>query len=94
MTLSCVNVAALPGLIETIIWQDPAGDTSTIAWSSSAVVGQTVVFTGTVTSGLPAGDSATKVTSGVSYLASVAQCLLGTPIAQTSGIVDSLLLTG
>jgi hypothetical protein len=94
LTLSCVNLTALPALTETITWQDPAGDTSTIAWSNSAVVGQTVVFTGTVTAGLHAGDTATKVTSGVSYLASVAQCLLGTPVAQTTGVVDSLVLTG
>jgi hypothetical protein len=94
LTLSCVNITALPALTETVTWQDPAGDTSTIAWSHSAVVGQTVVFTGTVTAGLHAGDTATKVTSGVSYLASVALCLLGTPIAQTTGLDDSLLLTG
>jgi hypothetical protein len=94
LTLSCVNITALPALTETVTWQDPAGDTSTIAWSSSTVVGQTVVFTGTVTAGLHVGDTATKVTSGVSYFASVVQCLLGTPISQATGVVDSLVLTG
>jgi hypothetical protein len=94
LTLSCVNITALPALTETITWHDPAGDNSTIAWSHATVVGQTVVFTGTVTAGLHAGDTATKVTSGVSYLASVAQCLLGTPVAQTNGLIDSLVLTG
>jgi len=51
------------------------------------------VFTGTVTDGRFAGDSATKVTSGISYVGSVVGCLLGTPISSTTGLIDSLVLT-
>lgn len=92
VTLSCVNLGAIPAETETITWQD--GGTSTIAWSAPVVTGQTVVFSGTVTAGRFAGDTAAKVTSGISYLAVVLPCLLGTPVSQTTGLDDSLLLTG
>jgi hypothetical protein len=92
MPLSCVNVTAGPAFTETITWNDATGGTSTISWSAPTVVGQTVVFTGTVTAGRYVGDSATKVTSGISYLGSVVQCLLGTPVSSTTGLIDSLLL--
>lgn len=91
--LSCVNVTAGPALTETITWTDATGGTSTISWSAPTVVGQTVVFTGTVTAGRYIGDSAAKVTSGISYIGSVVGCLLGTPISSTTGLIDSLLLT-
>jgi hypothetical protein len=94
LTLSCVNLTAGPAETETITWQDGAGDTSTIAWSQPVIAGQTVVFTGRVTAGLYAGDTAAKVTSGISYIGSVVECLLGTPISQTTGLIDSLVLTG
>ena len=90
-TLSCVNITALPPETEVISWNDAT--TSTIVWNQPVAAAQTVVFTGTVTAGAHAGDTATKTTSGVSYLASVVTCLLGTPIAQTTGLVDSLILT-
>jgi len=93
LTLSCVNLTAGPAETETIAWQG-SGDTSTIAWSPPVIAGQTVVFTGTITAGLHVGDTATKVTSGISYFGSVVECLLGTPITQTSGLIDSLLITG
>ena len=93
MALSCVNVTAGPPFTETITWNDATGGTSTISWSAPTVVGQTVIFTGTVTAGRYIGDSATKVTSGISYIGSVVQCLLGTPISSTTGLVDSLVLT-
>jgi hypothetical protein len=93
MPLSCVNVTAGPAFAETITWNDPTGGTSSISWSAPTVVGQTVVFTGTVTAGRYLGDSATKVTSGISYIGSVVGCLLGTPISSTTGLVDSLVLT-
>lgn len=41
-----------------------------------------------------AAAAVAKVTSGISYLESVAPRLLGTPIAQTTGLDDSLLITG
>lgn len=93
LPLSCVNVTAGPAFVETITWNDATGGTSTISWSAPTVVGQTVVFTGTVTDGRYLGDSATRVTSGVSYIGSVVQCLLGTPISSTTGLIDSLVLT-
>jgi hypothetical protein len=93
LPLSCVNVTAGPAFIETVTWNDATGGTSTISWSSPAIVGQTVVFPGTVTDGRFVGDSATKVTSGISYIGSVVACLLGTPISSTTGLVDSLVLT-
>jgi hypothetical protein len=93
LSLACVNVTAGPALTETVTWNDATGGTSTISWSSPTVVGQTVVFTGTVSDGRYVGDSATKVTSGISYVGSVAGCLLGTPISSTTGLIDSLLLT-
>jgi len=93
LALACVNVTAGPAVTETITWNDATGGTSTIAWSAPTVVGQTVVFTGTVTAGRYFGDSTTKVTSGVSYIGSVVGCLLGTPISSTTGVIDSLLLT-
>jgi peptidase E len=37
--------------------------------------------------------TAAKVTSGISYIGSVAGCLLGTPISSTTGLIDSLVLT-
>jgi hypothetical protein len=92
-TLSCVNL--LPGISpfsETITWLDGTGDTTTILWSNATAAGQTVVYTGVVTAGRHLGDTATKTTSGVSYLGSVLPCLLGTPIATTNGLVDNLLL--
>jgi hypothetical protein len=92
MPLSCVNVTAGPAFTETITWHDATGGTSAISWSAPTVVGQTVVFTGTVTTGRYVGDSATKVTSGISYVGSVVQCLLGTPVSSTTGLIDSLLL--
>ena len=91
-TLSCVNITALPSETETITWNDAT--TSTIVWNQPVAAAQTVVFTGTVTAGAHAGDTATKTTSGTSYLTSVITCLLGTPIAQTTGLVDSLVLSG
>jgi hypothetical protein len=93
MLLSCVNVTAGPAFTETITWNDATGGTSTIGWSAPTVVGQTVVFTGTVTDGRYVADSATKVTSGISYAGSVVGCLLGTPISSTTGLIDSLVLT-
>jgi hypothetical protein len=94
LSLACVSLTAGPAETETIAWQDGAGDTSTIDWSPPVIAGQTVVFTGTVTAGLFAGDTAAKVTSGISYIGSVTQCLLnGTPISQTTGLIDSLVLT-
>lgn len=93
LTLACVPVTAAPATIETLTWHDATGGTSTITWSAPTIVGQTVVFTGTVTAGRHAGDTTTKITSGVSYLGSVIGCLLGTPISSTNGLVDSLLLT-
>lgn len=93
LPLACIDITAGPAITETITWSDATGGTSTIAWSAPTVVAQTVVFTGTVTAGRFAGDTADKVTSGVSYFASVVGCLLGTPIASTNGLVDSLLLT-
>ncbi|SES12542.1 hypothetical protein [Actinokineospora terrae] len=94
-TLSCVPVVpGVPPETEVVTWLDGTGDTSTVGWSNSTVVGQTVVLTGEVTAGRHLHASATKVTSGLSYLGSVAGCLLGTPIASTTGVVDSFLLTG
>jgi hypothetical protein len=93
LTLGCIPAMAGPAGIETVSWNDATRDTSTINWSAPTIVAQTVVFTGTVTAGRHAGDSATKVTSGVSYIGSVVHCLLGTPIASTTGLVDGLLLT-
>jgi hypothetical protein len=93
LALACVNVTAGPALTETVTWNDATGGTSTIDWSAPTVVGQTVVFTGTVTAGRYIGDTADKVTSGVSYIGSVVACLLGTPISSTTGLIDSLLLT-
>ena len=93
LSLSCVNVTAGPAFTETVTWNDATGGTSTISWSSPTIVGQTVVFPGTVTAGRYIGDTATKVTSGISYIGSVVSCLLGTPISSTTGLIDSLLLT-
>lgn len=93
LTVGCIPVTPGPAIIETLAWGDATGGTSTISWSVPTIVGQTVVFTGTVTSGRHAGDAAAKVTSGVSYVASVIGCVLGTPISSTTGLVDSLLLT-
>jgi hypothetical protein len=93
LSLACVNVTAGPAITETITWSDATGGTSTISWSPPTVGAQTVVYTGTVTAGRYVGDSATKVTSGVSFFASVVGCLLGTPVSSTTGLVDSLLLT-
>ena len=93
LTLSCVPVTAGPATTETLTWNDNTGATSTINWSIPTITAQTVVFTGTVTAGRHTGDTATKVTSGVSYLGSVVGCLLGTPISSTTGLIDSLLLT-
>lgn len=93
LTLSCVPVTAGPAITETITWNDATGGTSTISWSAPTVVAQTVVYTGTVSAGRYIGDSATKVTSGVSYIGSVITCLLGTPVSSTTGLIDSLLLT-
>jgi hypothetical protein len=93
LTLSCISATAGPATIETLSWHDATGGTSTISWAAPTVVGQTVVFIGTVTTGRHAGDSATKVTSGVSYFGSVVGCLRGTPVSSTTGLVDSLLLT-
>ena len=93
LTVGCVPVTPGPAITETLTWNDTTGGTSTIDWSIPTIVGQTVVFTGTVTAGRHAGDTATKVTSGISYLGSVIPCLLGTPISSTTGLIDSLLLT-
>lgn len=93
LALSCVNVTAGPALTETVAWSDATGGTSTISWSAPTVAAQTVVYTGTVTAGRFTGDSATKVTSGISYVGSVVGCLLGTPISSTTGLIDSLVLT-
>ncbi|MCM2393564.1 hypothetical protein [Streptomyces albipurpureus] len=93
LTISCIPLAAGPPETETVTWLDPTGGSSVITWSQPTVVAQTIVFTGTVTSGRYLGDAATKITSGVSYVGSVIGCLLGTPISGTTGLVDSLLLT-
>ncbi|WP_437681984.1 hypothetical protein [Sorangium sp. So ce131] len=93
VSLSCVPVTAGPPETETVTWNDATGGTSTITWSAPTVAGQTAIFTGTVTAGRYAGDSATKVTSGISYLGSVVGCLLGTPVSSTTGLVDSIVLT-
>lgn len=93
LALSCIPATAGPAITETLTWHDATGGTTTIAWSIPTIVGQTVVFTGTVTAGRHTGDTATKITSGISYIGSVIGCLLGTPIAATTGLVDSLLLT-
>jgi hypothetical protein len=93
LTLSCVPVTPGPAITETLTWNDATGGTSTINWSAPTIVAQTVVFTGTVTAGRHTGDTATKITSGTSYLGSVIGCLLGTPITSTTGLIDSLLLT-
>jgi hypothetical protein len=93
LTLGCIPVTAGPAMIETLTWNDTTGGTSTINWSAPTIVGQTVVFNGTVTTGRYTGDAATKVTSGVSYVGSVVGCLLGTAVSSTTGLVDSLLLT-
>src|SRR5579872_1227249 len=94
LPLSCLNVTAGPAATETITWNDPARDTSTIAWGKPVIAGQTVGFDGTVTAGLYQGATAVKITSGISYIGSVLPCLLGTPISQTTGLIDSLLITG
>jgi hypothetical protein len=93
LTLGCIPATAGPATTETVTWGDPAADTSTIDWSIPVITGQTVVFTGTVTAGRDVGDTATKITSGISYVGSVVGCLLGIPITSTTGLVDSLLLT-
>jgi hypothetical protein len=93
LDLSCVPVTAGPAEDETVTWNDATGGTSTISWSSPTVAAGTVVYTGTVTAGRYVGDSATRVTSGISYIGSVAGCLLGTPISSTTGLIDSLVLT-
>lgn len=93
VNLSCVNLTAGPPEDETITWNDATGGTSTISWSAPTLAVQTIVYTGTVTAGRYVGDSATKVTSGTSYLGSVVGCLLGTPITSTTGLIDSLVLT-
>lgn len=93
LTLSCIPITAGPATTETLTWHDATSGASTIAWSPPTIIGQTVVYTGTVTAGRHTGDTATKITSGVSYLGSILPCLLGTPIPATTGLVDSLLLT-
>lgn len=94
LTLGCIPVMAGPAATETLTWHDPTGGTSTISWSAPIIVGQTVVFNGTVTAGRYNGDAATKATSGLSYVGSVLGCVLfGIPISSTTGLVDSLLLT-
>jgi hypothetical protein len=93
LTLGCIPVTAGPATVETLTWHDITGGTSTISWSIPTIVGQTVVYTGTVTAGRHTGDTATKVTSGISYVGSVIACLLGTPVSSTTGLIDSLLLT-
>ncbi|MEO7734232.1 MAG: hypothetical protein ABIY55_24960, partial [Kofleriaceae bacterium] len=93
LSLSCVPVTAAPAVAETITWNDATGGTSTVNWSAPTIVAQTVVYSGTVAAGRYAGDTATKVTSGISYLGSVVGCLLGTPITSATGLIDSLLLT-
>jgi hypothetical protein len=93
LTLVTVGSAtAGPAITETVTWSD-TGDTSTIGWSIPTIVAQTVVYTGTVIAGRDIGDTATKITSGTSYLGSSVGCLLGTPISTTTGLIDSLLLT-
>lgn len=93
LDLSCVPATAGPAEDETVTWTDATGGTSTITWSSPTAAAGEVVYTGTVTAGRYLGDSATKITTGVSYLGSVAGCLLGTPISSTTGVIDSLVLT-
>jgi hypothetical protein len=94
LSLGCIPVTAGPAGTETLTWQDAAGGTSTISWLAPTIVGQTVVFTGTVIAGRHNGDAATKVTSGLSYFASALGCVLfGTPVSSTTGLVDSLVLT-
>jgi hypothetical protein len=94
LSLGCIPVTAGPAATETLTWHDATGGTSTISWLAPTIVGQTVVFNGAVTAGRHNGDAATKVTSGLSYFASVLGCVLfGTPVSSTTGLVDSLLLT-
>lgn len=93
LDLACVPVTAGPPEDETITWNDATGGTSTISWGSPTVAVGEVVYTGSVTAGRYVGDTATKITSGISYLGSVAGCLLGTPISSTTGLIDSLVLT-
>lgn len=93
LALACVSVTAGPAITETVTWNDATGGTSTISWASPTITAQTVVYNGTVTAGRYVGDSATKVTSGISYIGSVVGCLLGTPISSTTGLIDSLVLT-
>ncbi|HEX4700972.1 MAG TPA: hypothetical protein VH352_02485 [Pseudonocardiaceae bacterium] len=93
LSLGCIPVTAGPASTETITWNDGTGDTSTINWSIPVISAQTVVYTGSVTAGRDAGDTATKVTSGISYVGSVVGCLLGIPVTGTTGLIDSLLLT-
>ncbi|HEV7806369.1 MAG TPA: hypothetical protein VGO80_11150 [Solirubrobacteraceae bacterium] len=94
LSLGCIPVTAGPAATETLTWHDATGGTSTINWLAPTIVGQTVVFNGTVTAGRHNNDAATKVTSGLSYFASVLGCVLfGTPVSSTSGLVDSLLFT-
>jgi hypothetical protein len=93
VTLSCIP-ATTAAIIEILTWNDATGGTSTITWSAATAVGQTVVYTGTVTAGRHAGDTATKVTSGITYVADVLPCLLlNQSISSATGLVDSLLLT-
>lgn len=93
VTLSCIP-ATTAAITETLTWHDATGGTSTITWSGTTAVGQTVVYTGTVTAGRHADDTATKVTSGITYLGGVVPCLLATnSISSAEGLVDSLLLT-
>jgi hypothetical protein len=93
VSLSCIPVTTAPAVTETISWDDSEGDTSTIAWSAPTIVSDTVVYDGTVTAGLYLGDTAVKVTEGISYLEDVLSCeLSGTPITSTTGVIASLLL--
>ncbi|MQY02663.1 hypothetical protein [Actinomadura macrotermitis] len=91
LPLSCVNLTTGPATTETITWA--GGGTSTVAWNPPTIAEQTVVFTGTVTGGLFTGATATKTTAGTSYLTSVLQCLQGTPVSQTTGLIADLLIT-
>jgi hypothetical protein len=94
VTLSCIP-ATTAAITETLTWNDTTSPpTSTITWSGATAIGQTVVYTGTVTAGRHTGDTATKITSGISYVGALLPCLLGTtPVSSATGLVDSLLLT-
>ncbi|MCR3743535.1 hypothetical protein BS35_006112 [Actinomadura glauciflava] len=67
-------------ITELITWLDGSGDTGPVLWSNSTPAGQTVAFTGVVTTGRYLGDGAIRAISGIGYVA-------------ISSLADDLLLT-